>query len=91
MSHFADGETIELLQQLRAENEALKQQVEQGKRDAERLDYLDQNLRFKMAWSVGKAPFGNISVTSVIKPLGNLASIREAIDAVIAAAPKQEK
>ena len=27
MSHFADDETIELLQQLRAENEALKQQV----------------------------------------------------------------
>ena len=53
-------------------------------RDAARLDFLDQNLRFKMGWSVDAAPAGNLFVRTII--LGNK-TIREAIDAAIAAAP----
>lgn len=56
--------------------------------DAERLDWLDaQNLRFKMGWKVGKAPMGNVSISSVIF-LGVVApiSIRDAIDAAMLAA-----
>ena len=48
--------------------------------DAKRLDFLDGNMRLKMSWDVGAAPFGNICVSSVIRPLGKQTSIREAID-----------
>ena len=64
-------------------------ELESLRKDAERLDYLDENLKFKMGWSVGAAPRGNLSLTSII--LGGK-PIREAIDSAIAeAAPKQEK
>ena len=48
--------------------------------DAQRLDFLDGNMRFKMGWAVGKAPIGNLSVSSVIQPSGKPTSIRTAID-----------
>ena len=72
------------IESLRAENEALKQQVEQGKRDAERLDYLQQGVTIDL-W--GKALL--FRVGGIYSTLNK--SIREAIDAAIAAAPKQEK
>lgn len=50
--------------------------------DAERLDYLDRtNARFRMGWTVGVAPAGNVSVQSVIHTAGRVIGIREAIDA----------
>ena len=76
--------SFEAVEILRAENEALKQQVEQGKRDAERLDYLQQGVTIDL-W--GKALL--FRVGGIYSTLNK--SIREAIDAAIAAAPKQEK
>lgn len=49
-------------------------------KDAARLDFLDGNLRMSMGWRIGKAPAGNLSVSSVIFPLGGATSIRDAID-----------
>lgn len=60
-------------------------QPSEDKRDGERLDFLDQNMRFGMSWKVGAAPAGNLSIQSIlgIKPP---TPIRSAIDAAIAAA-----
>lgn len=57
---------------------ALTAEVAELRRDAERLDFLDGNKRFKTGWEVGVAPVGLISVRGI--GLGTK-SIREAIDA----------
>ncbi|NIE67436.1 hypothetical protein [Burkholderia sp. Ax-1719] len=49
--------------------------------DAARLDWLDAtNARFKMGWRVGRAPAGNVSVSTVIQLDGDPTPIRAAID-----------
>lgn len=69
---------------------ALLQEVtEEYRKDAERLDFLDTNLRFSIGWNVSRAPKGNVVVRDVVflgtnKPV----PIREAIDAAIAAEGK---
>lgn len=65
----------------------LLEAVESYKKDAERLDTLDGNAKFRLGWEVMRAPIGNLVVHSVAflgskKPT----TIREAIDAAIAAA-----
>lgn len=49
-------------------------------KDSERLDMLDENLTKFIGWRVGKAPAGNISVTSVAFLASPPVSIRQAID-----------
>lgn len=56
-------------------------------KDADRLNFLDTNARFRMGWEVGAAPVGNLSVRAIIT--GGL-PIREAIDKAMAAAPSSE-
>lgn len=64
--------------------------VEQVK-DAERLDFLDGNLKFSMGWQVNKAPVGNVGVHSIIFAGRLPVTIREAIDkAMLTAAAKGE-
>ena len=92
------------VEKLRAENESLKQQVEQGKRDAvpedirkdaDRLDWINGAF-FQTHWN-GVLGSGNRIYWRIAgdyrhtaaKMIGN--TFREAIDAAIAAAPKQEK
>lgn len=58
----------------------LTTEVEQLREDAERLDFLDSNRRFRMGWSVKAAPVGNLSITGII--MGGL-PIRDAIDAAM--------
>ena len=67
---------------------ALCTALEAAQADAARLDYLDGNLRFKMGWNIGAAPAGNLSVTSVIFLGKPPVTIRQAIDAAIAAQEK---
>lgn len=67
----------------------LQEAVEEYRKDAERLDFLDTNLRFSIGWNVSRAPKGNVVVRDVVflgtnKPV----PIREAIDAAIAAEGK---
>lgn len=65
--------------------------VEADRRDAQRLDWLDAtNARFKMGWDVGVAPAGNVSVKSVIQLGRTPTSIRDAIDAALAAERKEQ-
>lgn len=54
-------------------------------RDAERLDWLDeQNRPASMGWKVSRAPYGNVAVSSVIELGGKrLTPILEALDAAI--------
>ena len=52
--------------------------------DAELLDWLDAaNLKMRMGWKVGKAPAGNVSVTSIIFLGSEPVPIREAIRAAM--------
>ena len=60
---------------------SLRARVQELEEDKRRLDFLDSNLKFNMGWSVGKAPIGNINVTSVLFCGGTPKSIRDAIDA----------
>lgn len=50
--------------------------------DSARLNFLDRNAEMRIGWDVGVAPFGNVSVTSVI--MGKQ-TIRQAIDAAMLA------
>lgn len=60
---------------------------DRDREDAERLDFLDRtNAPFKMGWSVGTAPAGNVSVQAVIQLGREITPIRAAIDAAIASA-----
>ena len=63
--------------------------VEQVK-DAERLDFLDGNLKFSMGWQVNKAPVGNVGVHSIIFAGRLPVTIREAIDKAMLTAAKGE-
>jgi hypothetical protein len=70
-------EAADAIQRLEAENEALK-------KDAERLNFLDERNRpFRMGWEVAHAPIGNVSVKSVIFRDRFPTSIRTAIDAAM--------
>ena len=60
---------------------ALKAENERLKVDAARLDWLDaQNLPRRFGWRVDKAPFGNTSITGIMR---GTTPIREAIDAAL--------
>ena len=52
--------------------------------DKGRLDFLDGNSRFKMGWSVGQSPVGNLSISAVIQLGKEPTTIREAIDTALA-------
>lgn len=53
----------------------------QDREDAGRLDWLDaSNKKHRMGWSVGVAPAGNVSITSVVTLRRDPTPIREAID-----------
>jgi len=58
-------------------------EIAELKKDAERLDFLDENLKFKMGWVVSSAPAGNLSVQSVIFLGEPPTPIRSAIDAAL--------
>ena len=58
--------------------------VDELRQDSERLNYLDDNTKFKMGWRVAVAPAGNISITSVVQLGKSITTIREAIDAAVA-------
>ena len=62
----------------------------QDAKDAVRLDFLDTNAKWNTGWCVKKASSGAISVRSVIESSG-VTSIRQAIDAAMAAAPSPAK
>ena len=100
---------IHEVENLVAENAALKQQVEQGKRDAVPEGWCFCHADFSMQ-AGGKSETGTVSFIRDMAgrkwwhalseeqqedtPLyiyGNGATVQEAIDAAIAAAPKQEK
>lgn len=52
--------------------------------DTARLNWLDAtNARFRMDWKATVAPAGNVSIRSIIRPVGKLTTIREAIDSVM--------
>lgn len=52
--------------------------------DKGRLDFLDGNSKFKMGWSVGQSPVGNLSISAVIQLGKEPTTIREAIDTALA-------
>lgn len=56
--------------------------VAAGGKDAERLNFMDRNLKMRMGWSVGVALAGNVSIQSVISTR-RPTSIRDAIDAAL--------
>ena len=60
-----------------AEIESLREQVEKLQADADRLDFLDRNLKFNTGWDVGIAHVGLISVAAIGL---RKTTIREAID-----------
>lgn len=51
--------------------------------DKGRLDFLDGNSKFKMGWSVGQSPVGNLSISAVIQLGKEPTTIREAIDTAL--------
>lgn len=63
---------------------ACRHEIVKLREDAARLDLLDTNARFRVGWNVGRAPAGNLCVTSVgyAGATPNMASIRDAIDKV---------
>jgi len=65
----------------------LRAEVERLRKDAERLDFLDINQHWRMGWTVGRSPVGNISVKAVVQLDGATTSIREAIDAAMKGTP----
>ena len=60
-----------------SEIESLSEQLEKLQADADRLDFLDRNLKFNTGWDVGIAPVGLISVAAIGL---RKTTIREAID-----------
>lgn len=87
----ACADAADEIEALRAENEALKQQVEQGKRDAVPEDIRKDAERYR--WLRGE--HNGVSVVMPCPPddayVPHTGCLDRAIDAAIAAAPKQEK
>ena len=84
---------LDEIEALRTENEALKQQVEQGKRDAVPEDIRKDAERWRAI--VAEAERDYVEVPSHEEPYWQRLECTEAMeewaDAAIAAAPKQEK
>ena len=84
---------LEKVEQLIAENEALKQQIEQGKRDAVPEELRKDAERWRAI--VAEAERDYVEVPSHEEPYWQRLECTEAMeewaDAAIAAAPKQEK
>ncbi len=58
-------------------------------RDAARLDFLDQNMRFNLHWRIGRAVAGNLTM-QLIENRHLKTTIRESIDAAMAAQTKKD-
>ena len=69
---------------LQADNAQLQDEVAELVEDKGRLDFLDGNSKFKMGWSVGQSPVGNLSISAVIQLGKEPTTIREAIDTALA-------
>lgn len=85
-----DAEVVSLTNQrdyeyVRAENAASRDaEIAELVEDKGRLDFLDGNSKFKMGWSVGQSPVGNLSISAVIQLGKEPTTIREAIDTALA-------